>query len=87
MTEQVSVLPPHLAPPSGDFQTLHEFVQATRDKLSDNIWDYLIGGTETETTVRRNRHALDSVAFRPRVCRDVATVDCAADQQERKDDA
>jgi isopentenyl diphosphate isomerase/L-lactate dehydrogenase-like FMN-dependent dehydrogenase len=28
--------------------------------------------------VRRNRHALDSVAFRPRVCRDASSVDCAA---------
>jgi isopentenyl diphosphate isomerase/L-lactate dehydrogenase-like FMN-dependent dehydrogenase len=69
--------PPHLIEPSGNFQTLHEFVQAARNKLPDNIWDYLIGGTETETTVRRNRHALDSVAFRPRVCRDVSRVDCS----------
>src|SRR6185436_12570503 len=35
----------------------------------------LIGGAETETTVRRNRHALDCIAFRPRVLRDVSKVD------------
>ena len=61
----------------GEFQTLHEVVRAARRRLSHNIWDYLIGGTETETTVRRNRLALDQLAFRPRVLRDVSKVDCA----------
>jgi isopentenyl diphosphate isomerase/L-lactate dehydrogenase-like FMN-dependent dehydrogenase len=58
-----------------EFQTLHEIVKAARLKLSHNIWDYLIGGTETETTVRRNRQALDSIALRPRVLRDVSRID------------
>ena len=61
----------------GEFLTLHELVKAARVKLDDNIWDYLIGGTETETTLRRNRLALDSLAFRPRVLRDVSKVDCS----------
>jgi isopentenyl diphosphate isomerase/L-lactate dehydrogenase-like FMN-dependent dehydrogenase len=59
----------------GRFQTLHEIVRAARRELAPGPWDYLVGGTETETTLRRNRQALDSVAFRPRVLRDVATVD------------
>ncbi|HET6183259.1 MAG TPA: alpha-hydroxy acid oxidase [Acetobacteraceae bacterium] len=70
---------PHLADPEGDYQTLHEFIPAARAKLSDNIWGYLIGATETETTMRRNRLALDQIAFRPRVCRDVARVDCSTE--------
>ena len=57
------------------FQTLHEIVQQAQINLNRNIWDYLIGATETETTMRRNRMALDSIAFRPRVCRDVSKVD------------
>jgi len=69
---------PHLAEPSGDYQCLHEFIPAARAKLTDNIWGYLIGATETETTMRRNRLALDQIAFRPRVCRDVSQVDCTA---------
>jgi isopentenyl diphosphate isomerase/L-lactate dehydrogenase-like FMN-dependent dehydrogenase len=69
---------PHLAEPTGDYQCLHEFVPAARAKLSDNIWGYLIGAAETETTMRRNRLALDQIAFRPRVCRDVSQVDCTA---------
>ena len=64
------------ADPGTEFQTLHEFVKTARNRLSPDIWDYLIGGTETETTLKRNRRALDSVAFRPRVLRDVSEVDC-----------
>ncbi len=67
---------PHLAEPDGDYQTLHEFVRDARQRLPDNIWDYLVGATETETTMRRNRLALDQLALRPRVCRDVSSVDC-----------
>lgn len=66
----------HLADPSGDYQCLHEFIPAARAKVTSNTWGYLIGATETETTMRRNRMALDSIAFRPRVCRDVSQVDC-----------
>src|SRR5262245_49619171 len=57
------------------FQTLSELVKAARLNLAPGPWDYLIGGAETETTLRRNRQALDSVAFRPRVLRNVAKVD------------
>ena len=60
------------------FQTIHELARAARRNLSDGPWDYLIGGTETETTVKRNRLAIDSVAFRPRVLRDVSKVDASA---------
>src|SRR5882724_5855699 len=60
------------------FQTLHEIVRAARQNLAPGPWDYLIGGAETETTLRRNRQALDSVAFRPRVLRDVSKVDATS---------
>src|SRR5260370_2994573 len=58
------------------FQNLHEFVKVARQNLDRNNWDYLIGGSETETTLARNRLALDSIGFRPRVLRDVSNVDC-----------
>jgi glycolate oxidase len=60
------------------FLTLHEFVPAARKKLTDDKWDYMVGGAETETTLKRNRMALDSLGFRPRVLRDVSNVDCSA---------
>jgi glycolate oxidase len=58
-----------------EFATLHEIVKAAKIRLNPNIWDYLIGGTETETTLRRNRLALDTIAFKPRVLRDVSKID------------
>jgi isopentenyl diphosphate isomerase/L-lactate dehydrogenase-like FMN-dependent dehydrogenase len=60
------------------FQTLHEIVRAARSKLDRNVWDYLVGGAETETTLARNRLALDSLGFRPRVLRDVSQIDSTA---------
>ncbi len=61
------------------FQTLHELVKGAKIRLNANIWDYLVGATETETTMQRNRASLDAWAFRPRVLRDVSTVDCSGD--------
>ena len=60
------------------FQTLHEIARAARLNLAPGPWDYLVGGTETETTLRRNRQALDSIAFRPRVLRNVVKIDLTA---------
>jgi isopentenyl diphosphate isomerase/L-lactate dehydrogenase-like FMN-dependent dehydrogenase len=60
-----------------EFLTLHEFVKLAHMKLAAGVWDYLVGGSETETTLRRNRQALDSIAFRPRVLRDVSKIDCS----------
>jgi isopentenyl diphosphate isomerase/L-lactate dehydrogenase-like FMN-dependent dehydrogenase len=68
-----------LAASGDDFQTLHEIVAKARQNLNQNDWDYIVGATETETTLRRNRLALDSLAFRPRVLRDVSTVDAGAE--------
>ncbi|MEI6837252.1 MAG: alpha-hydroxy acid oxidase [Alcaligenaceae bacterium] len=56
------------------FLTLHELVQKARQKLNHDNWDYIVGGTETETTLRRNRASIDALAFRPRVLRDVSNV-------------
>src|SRR6267378_4387237 len=60
------------------FQNLHEFVTQARTNLDRNNWDYLIGGSETETTLARNRLALDAIGFRPRVLRDVSNIDCSS---------
>jgi glycolate oxidase len=62
------------APETHPFLTLQEIVAAARRNLQPGPWSYLVGGAETETTVKRNRHALDSIAFRPRVLRDVSKV-------------
>jgi isopentenyl diphosphate isomerase/L-lactate dehydrogenase-like FMN-dependent dehydrogenase len=66
------------APLTEQFQTLQEIVAAARSNLAPGPWSYLIGGAETETTVRRNRMALDSLAFRPRVLRNVSRIDSSS---------
>jgi glycolate oxidase len=60
------------------FLTLQEVVAAAKRNLQPGPWAYLVGGAETETTVRRNRQALDSIALRPRVLRDVSRIDASA---------
>jgi glycolate oxidase len=62
-------------PEAEKYTVLHEFVEPARRNLPRGTWDYLMGGAETETTQERNRIALDSLAFRPRVLRDVEQVD------------
>jgi isopentenyl diphosphate isomerase/L-lactate dehydrogenase-like FMN-dependent dehydrogenase len=62
-----------------EFLNLHEFVAKARANLNQNAWDYIVGGAESETTLRRNRMALDSMAFRPRVLRDVSKVDATTE--------
>jgi len=66
-----------LSQTEGEFLTLHELVRAAHKKLDRNTWDYLIGGTGTETTLLRNRQALDRIAFRPRVLNDVSSIDAS----------
>ena len=58
-----------------DFVTNQEIILAARRNLPENVWHYLTGGAESETTMRRNRYALDALAFRPRVLVDVSSID------------
>jgi len=66
------------------FQNLHEFIKQARFNLNRNHYDYIVGGTETETTLARNRSSLDSIAFKPRILRNVQNVDCTSTFYGRK---
>jgi glycolate oxidase len=57
------------------FVSNEEVIRVARRNLSQAEWDYLVTGASSETTLRRNRLALDSLALRPRVVRDVSSVD------------
>jgi glycolate oxidase len=72
------------ATPPSDLLNLHEIVAKARQNLNQNDWDYIVGGVESETTLRRNRMALDAIALRPRVLRDVSKVDTSVVQFGRK---
>ena len=71
-------MPSKTEPPASEFEVIHEFVTAAKAKLKQGPWDYVMGGAETETTLIRNRLALDSLAFRPRVLRDVEHISARA---------
>ena len=43
--------------------TLFQFLALAKHNLSPGAWDYLMGGSETETTLNRNRCALDCLAL------------------------
>lgn len=62
-----------------DFVTNEEVIIAARKKLAQGPWDYLVGGSESETTLRRNRLAFDRIAFRPRVLVDVSEIDTSVE--------
>ena len=55
--------------------SLQEFYQFAKKNTPIETWDYIIGAADTETTFKKNRHSLDTYAFRPRVLRDVENVD------------
>ena len=59
---------------SSEFATNDQIVQSAKRRLAQGPWDYLVGGSESETTMRRNRLSFDKIAFRPRVLVDVSDV-------------
>jgi glycolate oxidase len=59
------------------FQTATDIIARAHANLSAQIWDYVCGAAESETTKRRNRDSLDEWAFRPRVLRNVAAVEAS----------
>jgi glycolate oxidase len=63
----------HLGEPL-KFLTLHEIVKRARHNLDRNRWDYLIGGADSESALKRNRYGLDALVYRPRILNDVSSV-------------
>ncbi len=64
---------------SPEFLSNEEVIQAARRNMDQPAWDYLVGGSESETTMRRNRYGFDRLAFRPRVLVDVSDIDTSAE--------
>ena len=57
------------------FVSLQEIVAKARKNLTQDLWDHLSGGSDSETSLWRNRQALDSLALRQRVLVDVRKID------------
>jgi isopentenyl diphosphate isomerase/L-lactate dehydrogenase-like FMN-dependent dehydrogenase len=58
-----------------DFETIQEIVLKAYQEMSSQQWDHVAGGSESEMTLLRNRQAIDSLAFRPRILRNVSNID------------
>lgn len=54
-----------------EFVTIPEIIARAKQTLPPFVWDTVSGGSETETTLRRNRAGIESLAFRTRVLRGV----------------
>lgn len=59
-------------------RTIAEIFTKASQALTPEVWDYLVGGAESEAALCRNRWSLDSYEFLPRVLRDVSAVDLGA---------
>src|SRR5437867_3477234 len=57
------------------FVTLPEIRRAAHARLPREAWNFGAGGSETETTMRRNRRGLDRLAIRQNVLVDVRKID------------
>ena len=69
---------------AASFVSLQEIVRAARRNLPQELWDHLSGGSDSETTLARNRQALDSLALRSRVLVDVRKIDITTTLLGRK---
>ncbi len=58
--------------PAMQFNCSQQILETARRNVSKTTWDYINGAAGSETTMRRNRYALDSYAFLPRVLRDIS---------------
>jgi isopentenyl diphosphate isomerase/L-lactate dehydrogenase-like FMN-dependent dehydrogenase len=59
------------------FATTQEIVREARGAVTQHVWNYITGAAESETTMRRNRLAFDTLALRPRILRDVSKIDAS----------
>jgi len=69
---------------SEPYQNLHDSSAKARANLNQNAWDYIVGAARPRPPCRRNRMALDEIAFRPRWLRDVAQVDASVERLGHK---
>jgi isopentenyl diphosphate isomerase/L-lactate dehydrogenase-like FMN-dependent dehydrogenase len=54
---------------------IFEFEAVAKERLPKEEYDYIAGGATDEISVERNRRAFESWALRPRVLRDISTID------------
>jgi len=63
------------APRAPQFDSLQQIALTSYRKLKPAVWDHLVGGADSEMTLRRNRAGLDALVLRQRVLVDVRKID------------
>ena len=58
-----------------DFGCSAEMVVFAKQRMTKTVWDFVMGGAESETTLRRNYLAWQRLAFVPEVFNDVSTIE------------
>lgn len=66
---------PDGAPDFADLRNLHDVEEAARPQLGASAYDYYASGAGDELTLRWNLERLQQLRLRPRVLRDVSTLD------------
>jgi 4-hydroxymandelate oxidase len=67
-------------PPAGaPLLTTDDYAESARGRLPADVWDYLAGGSGSESTLAGNRAAFRRLALRPRVLVDVSRCDRAVE--------
>ncbi|KAJ5826444.1 hypothetical protein N7474_003582 [Penicillium riverlandense] len=62
-------------PPLRSLLNLHDFEEVAQRHLSANAWAYYSSGADDEISKRQNVRAYQKVALRPRILRNISTVD------------
>ncbi|WWD03261.1 hypothetical protein V865_001312 [Kwoniella europaea PYCC6329] len=62
-------------PPLEEILSLHDFEAVARRTMGKRGWNYYSSGADDEITMRENHNAYHRVWFRPRILRNVGTVD------------
>ena len=69
---------------AANFVSLQEIVHSARRNLPQDLWDHLSGGSDSETTLARNRLGFDRLALRQRLLVDVRNIDISTTILGRK---
>lgn len=62
-------------PKQQQFLTTLEIIALAKKTMTPDLWRFVSGGAESETTLLRNRLGLDSLEFMPNVFEDVSNID------------
>ena len=58
--------------------SLHELVPLAKAQMQKQDWEFMRGGSDSETTIKRNRAEIERLALRPKMLLDVSCIDVSS---------